>query len=107
MLTPTFHFRILNDFIDVFNEQTSILVDKLEEHADDGKAFNIFPLITLCVLDIICGKAPKSSEQRESTYILSPCVWSPDWQSNITEYFPFTINSIQGTRHQGAHLLMD
>ena len=56
MLTPTFHFRILNDFVDVFNEQADILIKKLDKHAADGKAFNIFPEVTLCALDIICGK---------------------------------------------------
>ena len=30
MITPTFHFRILNDFIQVFEEQAAILVKNLE-----------------------------------------------------------------------------
>lgn len=29
MLTPTFHFTILEDFLDVMNEQANILVTKL------------------------------------------------------------------------------
>lgn len=54
-MTPAFHFRILDDFIDVFREQSLILVNKLkeEEHKD---AFNIFPYVTLCALDIVCGE---------------------------------------------------
>ena len=54
LLTPTFHFKILHDFVHVFNDQTRILLEKLNQHAD-GKPYNIFNDITLCALDIICG----------------------------------------------------
>ena len=56
MLTPTFHFTILEDFLDVMNEQANILVTKLEKHVNQ-EAFNCFFYITLCTLDIICGKS--------------------------------------------------
>lgn len=56
MLTPTFHFTILEDFLDVMNEQANILVTKLEKHANQ-EAFNCFFYVTLCTLDIICGKS--------------------------------------------------
>lgn len=56
MLTPTFHFKILNDFVGVFHDQASIMVKKLSQVAD-GKEFDIFNYITLCALDIICGNA--------------------------------------------------
>ena len=55
MLTPTFHFRILHDFLDVFNQQAHTLVAKLQRHVDQGP-FNVFQDIALCALDIICGK---------------------------------------------------
>lgn len=55
MLTPTFHFSILTDFLEVMNEQAEILVGKLEKKAGKGP-FNCFSHITLCALDIICGK---------------------------------------------------
>lgn len=53
MLTPAFHFKILEDFVAVFNEQSSILIDKLNKNVK--KEFDVFPLITLCTLDVICG----------------------------------------------------
>nr|XP_004666458.1 cytochrome P450 4V2 [Jaculus jaculus] len=56
MLTPAFHFTILEDFLDVMNEQANILVNKLEKHVDQ-EAFNCFFYITLCALDIICETA--------------------------------------------------
>lgn len=40
--------------MDVFNTQSSKLVKKLQKRAD-GKLFDIFPDITNCTLDIICG----------------------------------------------------
>ncbi|KAI9560160.1 hypothetical protein GHT06_014171 [Daphnia sinensis] len=54
MLTPTFHFKILEQFIRVFNEQSAILVEKLNDTVN--QQFDIFPFITRCTLDIICGK---------------------------------------------------
>ncbi len=54
MLTPTFHFSILTDFLEVMNEQSEILVKRLEKQAGKGP-FNCFSHITLCALDIICG----------------------------------------------------
>jgi hypothetical protein len=58
MLTPTFHFTILENFLDVMNEQANILVNKLEKHVNQ-EAFNCFFYITLCALDIICGESDR------------------------------------------------
>lgn len=55
MLTPAFHFRILEDFIPVFNEQAVIFVKNLKEQ-QNKKYIDIVPLVTLCTLDIICGE---------------------------------------------------
>lgn len=58
ILTPAFHFRILDDFIDIFREQSDILVEKLGKECGQ-EPFNIFPYVTLCALDIVCGKLIK------------------------------------------------
>ncbi|XP_007517742.1 cytochrome P450 4V2-like [Erinaceus europaeus] len=72
MLTPTFHFTILEDFLDVMNEQANILVSKLEKHANQ-EAFNCFFYITLCALDIICetamGKNIGAQSNGDSEYV--------------------------------------
>ncbi|KAK2494093.1 hypothetical protein MC885_005001 [Smutsia gigantea] len=72
MLTPTFHFTILEDFLDVMNEQANILVNKLEKHVDRG-AFNCFFYVTLCALDIICetamGKNIGAQTNDDSEYV--------------------------------------
>nr|XP_003221648.2 PREDICTED: cytochrome P450 4V2 [Anolis carolinensis] len=72
MLTPTFHFAILLDFLDVMNEQASILVQKLEKHVDK-EPFDCFLYITLCALDIICetamGKNIGAQNNKDSEYV--------------------------------------
>lgn len=54
IITPTFHFKILEQFVEIFDRQGNILIDKLQGHKN-SEAFDIFPIITLCALDIICG----------------------------------------------------
>lgn len=56
MLTPAFHFGILEQFVQVFNEQSRILVNLLDDKADENEIFNVYPYITNCTLDIICGE---------------------------------------------------
>ncbi|XP_062932780.1 cytochrome P450 4V2 [Cynocephalus volans] len=72
MLTPTFHFTILEDFLDVMNEQANILANKLEKHVNQ-EAFNCFFDITLCALDIICetamGKNIGAQSNDDSEYV--------------------------------------
>lgn len=55
LITPTFHFEILNDFLNVMNEQAQILVDELAKLEKAKQEINIFKHIGLCALDIICG----------------------------------------------------
>ncbi|VDO70224.1 unnamed protein product [Heligmosomoides polygyrus] len=58
MLTPAFHFSILNDFMTIFNKEATILLDQFSQFADSRQSVDVFPLIKLCALDIICGPGP-------------------------------------------------
>ena len=56
LLTPTFHFQILEDFVQVFNEQSQILIEQLHDALKVENELDIYPFITRCTLDIICGQ---------------------------------------------------
>lgn len=49
--------------MDVFNEQSAVLVKKLAKEVNSD-SFNIFPYVTLCTLDIVCGKYESDKKAR-------------------------------------------
>lgn len=61
MLTPAFHFNILEAFLPSMNEHAKILVNKIREqiHKSNEKStvIDVAPYITYCTLDIICDTA--------------------------------------------------
>ncbi|WKY11913.1 hypothetical protein Q1695_003468 [Nippostrongylus brasiliensis] len=57
LLTPTFHYDILKDFVEVYNRHGRTLLGKFLGYAGNGKYEDIFHTITLCTLDVICEAA--------------------------------------------------
>lgn len=59
LLTPAFHFQILDNFFDVFNKNAKIFCDLLDDELSStkGKAkeIDIFPYLKRSTLDVICG----------------------------------------------------
>ncbi len=55
LLTPAFHFEILQHFVVIFDEHCKALVDYINKRAKEGFIDIRLP-ITLATLDIICGK---------------------------------------------------
>lgn len=56
IITPAFHFNILLQFIDVFNYQNKIFINKINE-MNDEKPFDVYNFMTLMSLDIISQTA--------------------------------------------------
>uniref|UniRef100_A0A2M4AQH9 Putative cytochrome n=1 Tax=Anopheles triannulatus TaxID=58253 RepID=A0A2M4AQH9_9DIPT len=56
VITPTFHFKILEDFLVIMNHQTDVLIEKLAAHVG-GADFDIYENVTYCALDIISESA--------------------------------------------------
>lgn len=75
IITPTFHYGILESFCDVFSEKSKILVDKLEMHCGTGEPFDIYRYITRVTLDIICDSAMGTNihaqEENDNEYVES------------------------------------
>jgi cytochrome P450 family 4 len=56
IISSTFHNNVLDQFVENFSKNSSILVDQLSSKCD-GKTFDVYPLISLCTLDVICETA--------------------------------------------------
>jgi len=57
LLTPTFHFKILEDFLLVINEQANVLIGDVLRKREANKTFDVYPLLCRCTLDTISETA--------------------------------------------------
>jgi cytochrome P450 len=56
LITPSFHFEILNDFLLVINTQVDVFISRLDAQVKtSAEKFDICPYICSLALDIICG----------------------------------------------------
>ncbi|XP_046670750.1 cytochrome P450 4C1-like [Homalodisca vitripennis] len=60
ILTPAFHFKILETYIDIFNANARIMMGQLEKEVGNEK-FDIAPYVDKCTLDVICETAMATS----------------------------------------------
>lgn len=97
LITPTFHFSVLENFCDVFSENANILVEKLNKVSADGEIVNIYPIITKTALDIICGKWSEMTYWMNTIYMIS-CFSHPQLSPFIygtTKYYASHASIIQ------------
>lgn len=73
IITPTFHFSILESFLEIFAEKSKILVEVLSDHADSDIPINIHKYVTSAALDIISESAMgieiDCQRQHENEYV--------------------------------------
>lgn len=72
ILTPAFHFNILEQFCEIFDKEASILVTKLKAYENE-KSVKMDGLVSLMALDIVCqtamGVEVHAQTDSHSTYV--------------------------------------
>lgn len=74
LITPAFHFKILDNFIPIFNTESDVLIEKLSRVVDKT-SINIWPFLTAFALDSICetamGTSVKAQQAPDNNYCQS------------------------------------
>lgn len=73
IITPAFHFTILENFCEIFCEHSQVLVHQLKQHADTDQPFDIYPYITKATLDMIAeaamGTKLRAQNEQDNPYV--------------------------------------
>lgn len=82
IIAPTFHPSVLKHFVKIFDRQSKVLVQVLEEQKD-GKEFNVFPYVRNCSLDFITETALENHIDAQLQPV-SPATLAAERLMNIT-----------------------
>ncbi|XP_030381424.1 cytochrome P450 4d1 isoform X3 [Scaptodrosophila lebanonensis] len=55
VITPAFHFKILDEFVDIFEQESRVLLTNLQR--EHQQSVNLYDWINLCTMDTICETA--------------------------------------------------
>lgn len=55
IITPAFHFKMLEKFTETFDRISNTFIEKIQE-LDSDKAIELFHMVELFALDVVCGK---------------------------------------------------
>ncbi|PSN45115.1 Cytochrome P450 4c3 [Blattella germanica] len=119
IISSTFHNNVLDQFVSNFAKNSALLVEKLASYSS-GSAFDIYPIISLSTLDVICettmGKEVNALMDDDGEYVkhvlrslhlISERAKRPwlsiDWLFNLTELGKeqeATLNYIHGHARQ-------
>ncbi|XP_075168007.1 putative cytochrome P450 4d14 [Haematobia irritans] len=109
IITPAFHFKILEQFVEIFDQQSRTMIKRLSPKADGKTVINMFPEICLTALDIIAetamGVKINAQENPEFPYVKSVTDCADIMASRIVHPFNrfdwyFRIFSNKRYRHQ-------
>ncbi|CAG9771770.1 unnamed protein product [Ceutorhynchus assimilis] len=75
IITPAFHFSILEQFVDIFESNLQVLIKILEKEAMDKPGIDIYEYVTACALDTICetamGVRIESQNNKNQDYVFA------------------------------------
>lgn len=73
IITPAFHFKILDRFVNTFDRLGNKFIDKLHDlsSADNGDGIEFFNVIGLYTLDVISGKYAQQLVIRAKTFFVT------------------------------------
>ena len=117
LTTPAFHFEVLQRFLEVMNEQSSVLLDRIASQSTMGNKFDVFELITACALDIICETAmgKKVGAQNitghtpyvQAVYDMSQSILARNENPLYTNDFVYSLSSQGRVAKQNLKILHD
>jgi cytochrome P450 len=67
IIQSTFHNNVLDQFVENFAKNSGILVDKMSDCCSGGP-LDVYPLISLCTLDVICETAMGTTVNAQLDY---------------------------------------